>query len=98
VTAPVRIDINRIFLVFMAIVGTGIALVLVLAPQSRDFRVPPYFWILIAMAGFELVAFARCRGAPGTVLAMEARVAGFVLAIVLMIAIPAAFGFRPSLF
>jgi hypothetical protein len=37
---------------------------------------------------FELAAFARGRGAPGTVVAMEARLLGFVLAVVLMVVIP----------
>ena len=40
------------------------------------------------MAAFELVAFARRRGAPGTVVTMDARLGGFVVAIVLMVAIP----------
>jgi hypothetical protein len=80
--------INRLFLAFMCLVGAAVGLVLVLRPESRDLRVPPYFWVLIAMALFELIAFARGRGAPGTVVAMEARLAGFVLAIVLMVVIP----------
>jgi uncharacterized membrane protein HdeD (DUF308 family) len=92
------IDVNRLFLLFMGIVGAAVGLILVLFPQSRDLRLPPYFWVLIAMAAFELVAFARARGAAGTVVTMEARIAGFVVAIVLMIAIPAAFGLPVSLF
>jgi hypothetical protein len=92
------IDINRIFLLFMGVVGAAVGLVLALAPQSRDYKVSPYFWVLIAMAIFELIAFARARGAPGTVVAMEARLAGFVLAIVLMVVIPIFFGSPAKLF
>ena len=50
------------------------------------------------MAAFELIAFARGRGAPGTVVSMDARLAGFVLAIVLMVAIPIVAGSPARLF
>jgi len=76
--------INHIFLAFMALVGGAIGAMLVVAPQSRDFRVSPYFWVLIAMAIFEL--------------AMEARLCGFVLAIVLMVVIPILSGAPTRLF
>jgi ABC-type dipeptide/oligopeptide/nickel transport system permease subunit len=56
------------------------------------------FWVLIAMAAFELAAFARGRGEPGTVVAMEARLCGFVLAIVLMVVIPILSGSSARLF
>jgi hypothetical protein len=57
-------------------------------PQSRAFGVPPYFWVLIPMAIFEAIAFARNRGAPGSVIAMETRLIGFVIAIALLLVIP----------
>ena len=79
---------NHVFLAVMVLVGAGVGIVLVLYPESRDFRLSPYFWVLIAMAIFELAAFARGQGAPGTVVTMDARLAGFVLAIVLMVVIP----------
>ena len=90
--------INRLFIAFMCLVGAAVGIVLVLRPEIRDFRVPPYFWVLIAMALFELVAFARGRGAAGTVVAMEARLCGFVLAIVLMVVIPIVMGSPARLF
>jgi uncharacterized membrane protein HdeD (DUF308 family) len=80
--------INRIFLFFMSAVGVAAGLALVARPELRDFRVSPYFWILIAMALFEIATFARGRGEPGTTVAMEARLLGFVLGVVLMVAIP----------
>jgi hypothetical protein len=80
--------INHVFFAFMVLVGAAVGIALVIAPQLRDFRLSPYFWVLIAMAVFELAAFARGRGAPGTVVAMEARLLGFLLAIVLMVVIP----------
>jgi hypothetical protein len=60
----------------------------------RNLRITPYFWILIAMALFEFAQFARTRGAPGTVVSIEARLFGLVLAVVLMVAI----GGAPQLF
>jgi hypothetical protein len=85
-TAPMTID--RLFLAFMILCGLVTAGVLVSFPQSRDFRVPPYFWILIAMALYEGIAFFRGRGAAGTAITMESRVIGFVVAIALMLVIP----------
>ena len=90
--------INHIFLAFMGIVGAAVGITLVVAPELRDFRVSPYFWVLIAMGVFELAAFARGRGAPGTVVTMDARLLGFVAAIVLMVAIPIVAGSPARLF
>jgi hypothetical protein len=90
--------INHVFLGFMAVVGAAIGIVLVVAPQTRDYRLAPYFWVLIAMALFELLAFARWRGQPKMTIAMEARLLGFVLAIVLMIVIPVVAGSPARLF
>ena len=59
---------------------------------------PPYFWVLLAMALFELAAYARGRGAPGTMVAIEMRLLGFVLAIVLMVVIPILAGSPGRLF
>ena len=91
-------SINHIFLASMAVIGVAVGIILVAAPESRNFKLSPYFWVLIAMAIFELVAFARGRGAPGTVLAVEARLLGFVLAIVLMVVIPILAGSPSRLF
>jgi hypothetical protein len=91
-------SVNHVFLAFMVVVGAAVGIILVLHPESRDFRLSPYFWVLIAMAGFELATFARGRGTPGTVVSMDARLAGFVLAIVLMVAIPIVAGSPARLF
>jgi hypothetical protein len=80
--------INRIFLGFMVVVGIAAGLVLVAYPESRDFKVMPYLWILIAVAAFEISTYAYKRGAPGTMISTEARLLGFVIGIVLMIVIP----------
>jgi hypothetical protein len=90
--------INHLLIAFMVVVGVAVGIVLVVAPESRDYRISPYFWVLIALALFELVAFARGRGASGTMVAMEARLLGFVLAVVLMVVIPIVAGSPARLF
>lgn len=80
--------INRYFLTYMAIAGVAIGVILVMAPELRNFPVPPYFWILALMIAFELTAYLYGRGAPGTVIGMDVRLFGFVMAIVLMVVIP----------
>jgi hypothetical protein len=90
--------INRFFLGFMSVAGLAAGAALVAKPELRDFRISPYFWLLIAMALFEFAAFARGRGAPGTMIAMEIRLLGFVLSVVLMILVPALAGSPGRLF
>ena len=58
--------INHLFLAFMGVIGAAVGIILVVKPETRDYRISPYFWVLLAMALFELLAFARGRGAPGT--------------------------------
>ena len=79
--------IDRLFIAFMTVCGLATAGILVFFPRSREFGIAPYFWVLIAMAIFEGVAFACNRGAPGTI-TMESRMIGFVIAIALMLLIP----------
>ena len=90
--------INRFFLGFMVVAGLAAGALLIARPELRDFRISPYFWILIAMALFELAAFVRGRGAPGTMIGMEIRLLGFVLAVVLMVAVPILAGSPGRLF
>lgn len=90
--------INRIFLTYMTVAGVAIGAILVIAPEARNFRVPPYFWILALMIAFELTAYILGRGAPGTVIGMDVRLFGFVMAIVLMVVIPILAGSPGRLF
>jgi len=86
--------INHVFFAFMAVIGAATGVIVALRPQVRDSAVAPYFWVLIAMALFELINFSRARGAPGTVITMEARLIALVIAIVLMVVIPIFAGTR----
>ena len=90
--------INHLFIPFMAVVGAAVGIILVVKPEIRDFRISPYFWVLLAMVLFELLAFARGRGAPGTDVTMDVRVSGFLMAIVLMVVIPIVSGSSAGLF
>ena len=64
--------IDRLFLAFMTLCGLVLAGLLIFFPNSAQFGIPPYFWVLIPMAIFETIAFARGRGAPGSVITMDA--------------------------
>jgi hypothetical protein len=92
-------SIDRILVGWMVVVGVAVGAILVAMPQAREFRIPPYFWVLAAVGLFDLATFARGRGAPGTMAGMDARLLGFVIAIVLMVGIPMLFGASlPKLF
>ena len=80
--------IDRIFLAFMALCGLVAAAVVIFFPRATQFGLAPYFWVLIPMAVFEAIGFARGRGAPGAVITVWSRLIGFVIAIALMLAIP----------
>ena len=90
--------INKLFLVFTAAVGLVIGLVLIQKPEARDFAVSPFFWVLLAMAAFELAVFARGQGTPGSAIRMEVRLLGLVLAVGLMMVVPMLAGSPGRLF
>jgi hypothetical protein len=76
------------FIVFGAVVGLASGLIYAYVPASRSFGIPPYFWVLIALALFEVTAFSRGQKpvAPLT------RLASFVVALALAFLIPFAAG------
>jgi hypothetical protein len=78
---------DRIFYGYMALVGAAAGALLAAAPQAQNFVIKPYFWILIAVALFDAAAYLRGRNAPGTMLAMNARLIGFGIGIALMVAV-----------
>jgi hypothetical protein len=90
-------DTGRIFIVYAIVVGLIVGGVIVLYPQSRDFAVAPYFWILIAFGVFELVAFARSsKGGPP--ITGTTRIISFAIALALMVLIPMAAGMSMKIF
>jgi uncharacterized membrane protein HdeD (DUF308 family) len=80
--------LDRIFFAYIAVIGSALGVALLAAPRLQDFVIKPYFWILIAVALFDVGAYLRGKNAPGTMLSMQARLLGFVIGIVLMVAVP----------
>jgi len=80
--------IDRIFFGYMALAGAASGALLVAAPQLQDFWIKPYFWVMIAVALFDLGIYLIRRKSPETILSMNARLIGFVIGIVLLVAIP----------
>ena len=80
--------LDRLFFGLMALAGIAAGSALVAAPQLQNFIIKPYFWILIAIAAFDLCVYVMRRNAPGTMLTMNARLLGLVIGVVLMVVIP----------
>jgi hypothetical protein len=89
---------DRVFLVFAIFVGIASGGIIVLVPQSRNIGLQPYFWVLIAIALFELVAFLRRGGAGGPPISMQTRIIGFLIALALAFLIPMGAGLQVKMF
>jgi hypothetical protein len=83
---------NVWFLIFALFAGLTVGNVILLVPQSRTIGLEPYYWVLIALAFFELIVFLRRGGAGGPPVTMLTRIAGFIIALALMFLIPFAAG------
>ena len=79
--------ISRIFYAYMTIVGLAAGALLVVAPQTQKFVVPPFFWVLIAVALFELGTLVRRRAGPDAALNLNARMIGLVIGALVMLAV-----------
>jgi uncharacterized membrane protein HdeD (DUF308 family) len=80
--------LDKVFFAAMALCGIAAGLGLVAAPQLQNFVIKPYFWILIAIAAFDIGVYLMRRNAPGEMLTMNARLLGLVIGVVLMVVIP----------
>jgi hypothetical protein len=90
--------LDHLFFLYMAAIGAAAAAILIVAPQAGDFFIKPYFWVLFAVAAFDLVTYAYTRAAPGKMLGMDARLLGFVIGVVAMVAIKALAGSTANVF
>ena len=81
-------QLDRKFYFFMAIVGVLAGLVLARSPEARDFVVKPVFWMLIAVASFDLFSYLRGHAATGGMLGFNARLLGFAIGVIWMMLIP----------
>jgi len=86
------VTVDRIFFIYMVLVGIAAGAILVAAPQAQNFVIKPYFWVLIAVGLFDGGIYLLGRTAPGQMLTMGARLAGFVFGIVVMVVIPSIAG------
>ena len=80
--------LDRLFFLYMALVGAGSGAVLVAAPRLQDVWIKPYFWVVIAVVLFDGGVYLMRRNAPGAMLSMNARLLGFVIGVVLLVAVP----------
>jgi hypothetical protein len=80
--------LDRLFFLYMAGVGAALGALLVVKPAAGDFVIKPYFWMVIAVVAFDLVCYLRGRGVPGSMLAMEGRLIGFMIGIIALVAVP----------
>jgi len=89
---------QRLFYAYMALAGIAAGAVLAAVPQAQDFFIKPYFWVLIAVGLFDVGAYLRGGNAPGAMLSMNARVIGFLIGGLLMVAIPTLTGVEVRFF
>jgi len=80
--------LDKLFFAFMALAGAVSGAVATLYPQTQDLAIKPYFWVLIAVLAFDGGLHLYRRSHPGPVLSMGARLLGFVIGVVLLVAIP----------
>jgi hypothetical protein len=79
--------VGSYFFIVSIVAGIAIGSVLVARPEAADARIPPYLWLLACMLIFEMIAFLRGQGAPGTMIGMSTRVIGFAIGMTLIAAI-----------
>jgi hypothetical protein len=76
--------IDRIFYGYSIAVGVILSLMLVRWPQLADFTIKPFFWMLGAVAAFDLGSFVFGKGEPGTMVAAQSRFIGLLAGIVII--------------
>ena len=91
-------NLDYLFFGFMAVVGAVSGAIIVAVPKAQNFVVAPYFWVLIAMAAFDLVVVVRRQTRPEMpMLTTPARLLGLIVGVGLMLLI-AAMGGAPMKF
>jgi hypothetical protein len=79
--------VDRYFFIVIIAAGILIGGILVVKPEAAEAGAPPFLWLLACMLIFEIAAFLRGRGAPGTMIGMRTRVIGFAIGMALIAAI-----------
>jgi hypothetical protein len=83
-----RMALDRMFYFFMAGVGIAIGTILSRAPEAAQLAIKPYFWILGAVALFDLFSYLRGARLTGGMLKMNQRMLGFAIGLIWMFIIP----------
>lgn len=87
------VTIDRIFFGYMTVIGLVTAAILIAVPGVGDSWFKPYFWVLIAVALFDgAVILLRQKQPAQPMVSIEAKLLGFVIGIVVMVAIPTLLG------
>lgn len=79
--------VGSYFLAMIIIAGIAIGALLVVKPETADTSIPPFIWLLGCMLIFEMIAFLRGQGAPGTTIGMSTRMVGLAIGMALMASI-----------
>jgi hypothetical protein len=80
---------DRIYFGYMALIGALAGALLVAVPGIGDTWFKPYFWVLIAVAVFDGIMLLLRQNRPAVpMVSIEAKLLGFVIGIVVMVAIP----------
>ena len=85
--------LDRIFIAFGVLIGAATGLLYAFVPAVRAFAIPPLFWVLIALALFEVAVFARGQ----TPISPGPRIISFLIALSLAVLIPLALGIEIKL-
>jgi hypothetical protein len=91
-------SIRTMFFGYMVVVGLAAGATIVAVPDITEHWLKPYFWILIAVGVFDGALLLIHRSGPMNLLAMDARLIGFLVGAALMAAIPTFTGTQASFF
>lgn len=81
------LTLTHYFLAFTVAFGVAVGAAIVEFPALRDSNLPSYLLILIGLAVFDVICFWRSGDAPGGMVSMPVRFAGFGLALLAMLAV-----------
>jgi len=79
--------IGSYFFAMIIIASIAIGILLAVKPETADASIPPFIWLLGCMLIFEMIAFFRGQGAPGTAIGMSTRMIGLAIGLALMASI-----------
>jgi hypothetical protein len=76
------------FFAYMIAAGVAVGLIVVRYPEAHGYALPPFFWVILLMAAFEVVAGYVLGRSPGSLMTMPQRIVGFAVGGGLALLIP----------